>query len=54
MKATIVAIIAIGILMREYGINIRAEIPSLLWLVTQFYIINRPTLGGHLEKDQGN
>ena len=28
----------------------RAEIASLLWSVTQFYIINRPTLEKHLRE----
>ena len=55
MKAIIAAIIAIKILMREYGIDMGAGIPSLLWLVTQFYIINRLVLGEHLEKkNHGN
>ena len=31
-----------------YGINMGAGIPSLLWLITQLYIINRPVLGEHL------
>ena len=50
MGATIAATIAVGILMRGYGIGMGAGIPSLLLPVTQFYIINRLVPGEHLEK----